>query len=295
MNEHRYFTERESGETPRTSEEITESFWGGIVSLVESYKNNGYLAEMYPERCEDSPVIIGCNSQNLGLAVGGSNPTITWPLRSNEIPPNYYCFDLIEFFHDKISKPRRTEYHDFFKHNHYITFNTDQGRREYRDIVNTLFSRNNLAFEFDDIGKIRRLLSEPLQRIVESTYANTEDEELNKLLENAKEKIRKPEVAVRKEAVDKLWDAFERLKTLEKGKNKREKIETLLKNAIPEENIREFIDAEAIILTEYGNKFQIRHTETDTIPLERSEYIDYLFHRLFSLIAMLLKCTGRIR
>jgi hypothetical protein len=32
-------------------------------------------------------------------------------------------------------------------------------------------------------------------------------------------------------------------------------------------------------LTEIGNRFMVRHTETDKIPITESAHVDYLFHR----------------
>jgi len=36
----------------------------------------------------------------------------------------------------------------------------------------------------------------------------------------------------------------------------------------------------------------IRHNEVGRVPIERSEDIDYLFHRLFALMRLLLHATG---
>jgi len=46
-------------------------------------------------------------------------------------------------------------------------------------------------------------------------------------------------------------------------------------------------------LTEIGNTFMIRHTEVGKTPVEDPDQIDYLFHRIFSSIRLLLKATGR--
>ena len=37
----------------------------------------------------------------------------------------------------------------------------------------------------------------------------------------------------------------------------------------------------------------IRHTEVDKVPIVDSHHIDYLFHRMFSIIRLLLKAGGR--
>ena len=41
-------------------------------------------------------------------------------------------------------------------------------------------------------------------------------------------------------------------------------------------------------LVDVEQPFQIRHSETTQVPLAQSEHVDYLFHRLFALIQLLL-------
>lgn len=91
----------------------------------------------------------------------------------------------------------------------------------------------------------------------------------------------------------KLWDAWERLKTVEPGKNKKESSIALLDRALAAGGFRDAIEVEAKELTRIGNSFDIRHTETSQEPLKSSEHVDYLFHRLFALIRMLLTLTER--
>ena len=49
------------------------------------------------------------------------------------------------------------------------------------------------------------------------------------------------------------------------------------------------LEEEARKLTDIGNSFHIRHTETKQTLVSDSHIIDYLFHRLFSMIMLLLK------
>jgi hypothetical protein len=37
----------------------------------------------------------------------------------------------------------------------------------------------------------------------------------------------------------------------------------------------------------------IRHTEVNKVAVEDSEHVDYLFHRLFALIRLILRKSGR--
>src|SRR5262249_27670501 len=101
-----------------------------------------------------------------------------------------------------------------------------------------------------------------------------------------------PHIEVRKDALEKLWDAFERLKTLEEGGNKRAQADALLDKAAAS-RFREMLGAEARALTEIGNSFRIRHAETNQEILTTPEQLDYLFHRMFSFIRFVLKATGR--
>ena len=121
----------------------------------------------------------------------------------------------------------------------------------------------------------------------------TGDSELDELLEAARSKYLSPQLNVRHEALEKMWDAWERLKTIEPGKDKQASVSALLDRAAAEPNFRGALEKEARELTDIGNKFRIRHSETSQVRLELDEQVDYLFHRLFSLIRLLLRSTRR--
>jgi hypothetical protein len=77
------------------------------------------------------------------------------------------------------------------------------------------------------------------------------------------------------------------------GADKKAQTKALLDKAAPEPTFREFLEHEAKELNTIGNAFQIRHSETTQIPLQADAHVDYLFHRLFSLIWMLLRVSSR--
>jgi hypothetical protein len=79
------------------------------------------------------------------------------------------------------------------------------------------------------------------------------------------------------------------LKTIGPGKSKAEQAQGLLDKTAPEPAFRERIERDARELTDIGNSFMIRHTETNKTPITTSAQVDYLFHRLFSLILLLLR------
>lgn len=95
-----------------------------------------------------------------------------------------------------------------------------------------------------------------------------------------------------KDALEKLWDAFERIKTLEPGQDKKAQVTALL-NKAAKGQYRSMLEAEATELTRIGNSFRIRHSETTQESLTRSAQADYLFHRMFSFLRFVLSVTGR--
>ena len=106
------------------------------------------------------------------------------------------------------------------------------------------------------------LLPEPLAKALRSTVFKTGDDKTDRLLETARHRIAPPKEDDRQVALEKLWDAFERLKTLEPGADKRRRADALLDQAAaPGTGFRKMLGEEALALTRIGNTFRIRHSE----------------------------------
>ena len=116
---------------------------------------------------------------------------------------------------------------------------------------------------------------------------------LDALLNDACRKFQDAAPQSRAEGTEKLWDAWERLKSIEVQGDKRMSVARLLEQCSPEPTFRARLDAEARALTEIGNSFHIRHFETDKVSISLPEQNDYLFHRLFALMHLLLFSRGR--
>jgi hypothetical protein len=114
------------------------------------------------------------------------------------------------------------------------------------------------------------------------------DATLDQLIRDAIIKFRDPAPAIRKEGLERLWDAWERLKSLELEGNKKLSVQLLLDRVAPAGSFRDLLEAEARGLTDIGNSFHIRHFEKGKTSLDHSSHVDYLFHRLFALMHLLL-------
>jgi hypothetical protein len=121
---------------------------------------------------------------------------------------------------------------------------------------------------------------------------DTSDPLLDGLLDTARRKFLDSDLHDRREALEKLWDAWERLKTLESS-DKQHSIRLLLDKVCNEPAFRRVLETEARALTEIGNSFMIRHSEIGRVPIQDDEHVDYLFHRMFALIRLILRQTGR--
>jgi len=139
-----------------------------------------------------------------------------------------------------------------------------------------------------------RLAPPVLGDVLTHASFKTGDNELDHLLEKSRRKFLDPDLAIRREALEALWDAWERLKTLG-GVDKKAGISALLDAAAGSSSprVRVALEQEAAALTKLGNELRIRHSETDREAIANHAHIDYLYHRLFALIFAILRAIGR--
>jgi len=113
----------------------------------------------------------------------------------------------------------------------------------------------------------------------------TIDEELDKLIQEAKERFQK--TSDKEVALVMLWGAFERIKTFY-GTNKRLSSDELI-NKISTDFDKNFIEKEFKELTNIGNSYRIRHHEQGKIKIKNIKHIDYLFLRMLALLNLCLE------
>jgi hypothetical protein len=283
---------------PRTNESLDESTARGILGLVSSKISEQWFGAAFPYPCPDGQFNAGNDERKMQarMAVYG----ILWPedsLRQYDrdedldlVPTDGHLFDLIEFSYEHIARPIIRGEHGWFNHYHY-SYDQAEGRNHFEAEVNRIFERNGIAYELKS-GEVTRIAPTGLQEALAETTFRTGDPTLDGLLEDARHKFLNRDLKVRKESLERLWDAWERLKTIKPGKDKSAQAHNLLATAVTDPALFARIDKEARELTEIGNSFMIRHTETTKVPIEGSAHVDYLFHRMFALILLLLRGNG---
>lgn len=152
------------------------------------------------------------------------------------------------------------------------------------------FSQRVLRPFVRDFMKIAELRVSPpvLAEAVAASAPPTGDTVLDDLLRRARHGFREPNPVARRTALEKLWDAWERLKTVDEAEDKRRSTTKLLDRAAPDQAFRKVLEAEASALTAIGNHFHIRHFEADRTPVTDDAHVDYLFHRLWAFIWLLI-------
>lgn len=316
-----YFSDQELGERPRTTYEISSTVWERIAWLVQERIENGSFGQCFPEKCGDfdSIVCYGVNIAQFEAAIKAEIPALAkmeqdwvdsespsvfgfrssdrkriWEMSQIEQPPLDVIMDIIQFCWASVAKPEQSGWHRYYQHYH-LDFDKSAGQTEFVKQVNRIFSRNEIAFTLTELGGIERLIPEPFGNALRRSYFQTGDTQLDDLLETSRQKFLSPDEPERRDALEKLWDAWERLKTIEHSDKAKGAAIILDKSAgASQPAFRGMLDDEAKALTAAGNKLRIRHSETNQERLEEYEQVDYLFQRMFSLIYLILRSTGRV-
>lgn len=267
--------------------------WGGLAGLIQTGIDDGSFGHRFPEMCPDGLGPCGCDELRFAQVLLAELPGVQWPLSDEGPPEAPVVLDLLEFCARAVGEPIAVSFHPFFGHSH-LRWDREAGLTRFVEDVNVLLARNGLAFTLTEQGRAQRVLPDEVAIPLGGAVFDTKDEETDQLLELARSRIMSPKPEDRRDALEKLWDAFERLKTLEPGPDKRERAQRLLERAAaPGTGFRHLLDEEVRALTRIGNSFRIRHSETTQESLESLERVDYLFARQFAFIRLLLNATGR--
>jgi hypothetical protein len=286
------FSERMGQPTPRVKEVLDDTVRTALLQLIELRIDDNSFGLSFPVQCPDGLGNSGCDREALRNNMAGYR--VIWPSDARRLDQeevtDIQIFDLLEYAYEHIAQPIPGGYHSYFSHSHH-DYDQKAGRNQLEEEVNRLFERNGIAFDLKD-GQVERLVPSVLQEALVPTHFKTGDQILDDLLATAREKFLNRDLKVRREALEKLWDAWERLKSLSDPDDKKKSVKILLDRVSSEPNLRQRVEIEAQQLTEIGNNFFIRHTEVTKPPIADSHQVDYLFHRLFSFIRMTLQSHG---
>lgn len=297
-----YFSDRALGPKLRDEQDITPKVWRGIVGATELLIKKGAFGMDFPETsCGHGDLTTGTDRNAFLLAVQVEIPDIDFSLQTVNTtddetlefqvrpyaPPTPAVLDLLEFCHRHIAQPNQGSSRCWDGYFH-LDYGREAGQDSFRSQMNSVFARNGLGYELRQSGLVERLAPPVLRESLRSAVFQTGETGLNDRLEKARSKFLSHEPETRRESLDELWGAWERLKSLDDPANKKLSITTLLDKVASESSFRATLETEAKELTRIGNNFQIRHTELGKPAILDSAHVDYLFHRLFAIILLIL-------
>ncbi len=282
--------------------DISLAVYSLLFHCCEKYYNN--LAWKYPKQCPDGNVCCGFDEEQFASDLQYEIPTlfrdsanrIAVPTIHNNIfnddkqdeYDQYALFDLIEFFAENIHDVIISEIHGYFSHHHLNFQNNRNVCVQFRNEINDIFKKTGMLYELNTNLQVERIVEiNPLTPTVETILASVQEPGTCDLLKKAILLHKSPHPEDIQDATEKLWDAFERLKTYHSTMNKRDSAAKIVSDISGgQTDYYNLFDTEFKTLTTIGNNFRIRHHETDKVEITDTCYYDYFFNRCLSLMAI---------
>lgn len=298
-----YYTERHGMRKPvAKTYEISVEKYALLFQCCEKYYDN--LAWKYPEQCPDGQGCCGIDYKQFDLDLRYEIPALFRNDVNRIAVPNihhnvfdedsqdeydqYALLDFIEFFAENVHDVVVGGLHSYWGHHHLTCKNSRDICVQFKNEINSIFQKTGLLYKLNDDLQVERLVENtPLTPAVESAIAAVREAGARELIQEALLLHRSPRPADIRDATEKLWDAFERLKTYYTALSKRDSANKIINDmAAGQAPYVTLFENEFKTLTEIGNGYRIRHHETDKVEITDVRYYDYFFNRCFSLIAI---------
>lgn len=292
-----YYTQRHGLRKPiQKTDIISCDMYGALLSCCKSHFIS--LAWKFSVQCPDGKGISAVNEKELDTFLKFEVPSLYRNFSGELNVPKEYehinqddlfsILDLIECIYYYCRSYIKKDYHDFFMHHHLFFNNSPNERNVFRTEINEIFQKTGLQFILTNSGAVERVVDNSiLTTEIENNVEQIKELGLKELLQDAITAYKTPHPASRKESVEKIWDALERLKTYYTTMNKKASTIKIVADMSNGQDVFETLfNNEFTTLTKIGNEFRIRHHETDKIEIADKKYYDYFFNRCLSLIAL---------
>lgn len=200
----------------------------------------------------------------------------------------YALLDYIEFVAKNLKDVKEEWNHPMYKNYKIIEcFDTYKVFNDFKNEINELFLEAGLLYKLTNKKIIERIVENtPLTIEIEESINQVSESGVRELLKDAIALYKTPTLSARKDSVEKIWDALERLKTYYSA-DKKQSVPKLIKDmGNSEDEFIEIFKEEFTKLTSIGNNFRIRHHEINKIDITDLKHYDYFFNRCLSLIGL---------
>ncbi len=282
---------------------ITIKAYSLLFDCCERYFDN--LAWKYPKECPDGNGCCGIDLIKFNEDMEFVIPTlfrrdgmIDKPRRLHNVFEadniiedefdQYALFDLIEYISGNIRDISRKVPHSFYHHDDISYSSTNFTANRFLCDINDIFEKTGLLYKLNENFEIERV--EEISIISEEIEENVtliKEPGLKDLMQTAIKKHKSPYPEDQKDAVEKIWDALERLKTYYTTMDKKGSVSKIINDiAGGNPNYINLFDTEFNALKDIGNNYRIRHHETNKVDINDLRHYDYFFNRCLSLIAL---------
>ena len=297
------YTERHGMRAPiEKTYEITIKSYSILFDCCNKYFE--YLAWKYPVKCKEYDLCCGFDHAKLNDDLEYEIPTLFRRDGLIDKPCSMYncfsdepivdsfdqyaLFDLIEFVAQNIRDIIKKDYHSYLRHYHLQFGTTNSIAETFANEINSCFSKLGLLYQITGKFEIERIEeTSVLSNEIEAKINSVTEPGIKELLTVAIQKHKSPHPADQRDAAEKIWDAFERLKSYYTHLNKKDSADKIINDmADSKANYVSLFEAEFKALTVIGNDYRIRHHETNKIDITDQRHYDYFFNRCLSLIAL---------
>ena len=261
-----------------------------------------YIAWKYPAQCPDGLGCCGLDFFKFSEDMEFEIPTLfrrdgvidkprTTKRVFDDTPKDdeynqYALFDLIEFVTQNMKDITRRIPHSYYRHEDLSFGNTNGIAESFIKDINAIFEKVGLLYCLTTNLEIERIEETAvLSEEIVSNISAIKETGLKELLITAIQKHKSPYPADQKDAVEKIWDALERLKTYYTTLDKKASVTQIVNDiASGQTSYIDLFNLEFKALTDIGNNYRIRHHETNKIDITDIRHYDYFFNRCLSLI-----------
>ncbi|MBR3239876.1 MAG: hypothetical protein IKF99_15745 [Oscillospiraceae bacterium] len=223
------YTERNGMRKPvEKSYTVTIKEYSLLYDCCARYFDN--LGWKYPDECPDGVLCCGMDFAKFNQDMEYEIPTLfrrdgliakpnsKYNIFAGETKEDEFdqfaLFDLIEFVAQNIRDINHKSYHSYFKHYDLTFGNTNMIQGEFIAEINAIFDKTGLLYHLATNTEIERIEeSAVLSKAIENRVTTIKEPGIRGLLEIAIQKHKSPYPNDQKDAVEKIWDALERLKT----------------------------------------------------------------------------------
>ncbi len=298
-----YYTERHGMRKPiDKTNVISIQMYSLLFQCCEKYKDT--LAWKYPLYCPDGYGVCGIDNEQFNNDLSFEIPNLfridgfpSVPVerrnvfqtgKKTDTYDQYSLLDYIEFIAQNCRDYDKGSFHNYFGHHHISFKESNNIFVEFQREINNIFDKTGLLYRLTNDKIIERIVENtPLNDAIEQNAEAVSEQGTQELLREAIQLYKQPYPESSRDAVEKIWDALERLKTYYTQFKKKDSVDRItedMSNNQPDFKI--LFDEEFKALTKIGNNFRIRHHETDKIDITDVRHYDYFFNRCLSLIAL---------